>query len=227
MTAARLRSAASAVALAAVSLVCACVSPTVRRHPDLDALLRPVKKVGIMPVRADVSRSSFLGERESLAPDADSARAAVVAALQSELASRGFAVAIVPSGEAYFREHPDRRFLETDVETAADAATVRAFRATSSKDRAAFSGMPAALSELQPVAATVDADALLFARFSEAITTRGFLPTLHDTELEVSLVDAVTGEVLYAGRGAENQSTFSVDPAEFTSVALKGLGRVE
>ncbi|HKC52436.1 MAG TPA: hypothetical protein VKF60_16720 [Myxococcota bacterium] len=227
---------------ALVCTLCSCITPTVRKHPELPARLGSVKKIGIMPVQATVTRVVFTGANESLDPEAAAAGNAIRAEAQNALEARSFAVEVVPLDEETYARSPDLRFETTEVQQAADVAMIRALRSESTSQAEAFAGMRSVLGETQRLARLADADVLLFARYSAFSKSSGevakdvaaslafFAATLghaysysprRESDLVVGLIDAASGEVLYVSHSQGD----SPDPEGLTQEALEAFRR--
>jgi hypothetical protein len=223
--------------------LCACATPAVQ-HPEIVARLGAVKKVGIMPVQAQVTRIVFTGENESLEDKAEIARYSVAQALEQTVRGNEFDAAVVPLDDAAFEADPELRFRVTQVQQAADLAMAAAFQAGSRPSSDELSGALAVLPEVNDLASRVDAEALLFARYSGWEKSGGeiakdvmvsivvFAATLgtlfmwrptNGAGVAVCLIDASTGELLYAHRtGGEG---YQADPYQLTLNALEQFKR--
>lgn len=226
-------------ALAALLCVtCACADrplpPLPRPPPKLDA----VKKIGIMPVEGTVTRIVFTGENEELGANVEVATIAVTESLQRVLAAHGFESELIALDEALFAEKPELRFAATQLQQTADTQIPTAI------DTGSSPGVHALLSEADQLAALVDADVLLFARYigftksggevakDVLLTIVAFVFTLGGLYIRpksggmvaIWAVDASTGEQLYIGSAGSRTSDTS-SPAALAEIALAQFER--
>ncbi len=222
----------------------ACVAPSAVQ-PQTQLRLAGVKKIALVPARASVMEISIPGS-QSLANQVGAARASLEYAAKREVRARGFELVPLPVDETTYRSDPELAFRLTLVQAAADSALERALHG-SSKSEDTLSGTRTVLAETDQLARLVDADALLFLRFvawekstgeiakdaaASAVllfATMGTFTTMAQTSGAVAaacLIDARTGEVLYAGRADTSEGPLvSRDPYELTVRALDQLAR--
>jgi hypothetical protein len=227
-----------------LAALCACATPResevlVHYPPRLSG----VKKIGIMPIGATITRIVFTGENEPVTEEQNAAIAAIGDSELTLLRARGFEAEALPLDEKLFAEQPDLRFQSTQAQKAGELAMVRMIRA---KDRAAAeAATKGALNELSSVAAVSGADALLFTHFEGyvlsggemtkeimksvdfLVLTLGTFTTVakrRGSGIAVCVIDANTGEVLYADSTDSNASRSNV-PEALSKVVLEEFKR--
>lgn len=211
-----------ALGLCACALLSACTTTTLRPHPDLAQELPPSRSIAIMPVESAAFDVGYLGAIDMVEPDAAAAAQTVAQALQRRLAARGRPAAPVRVDEELFQREPESRLRATELQLAADRAMGRVLHTKTPEKREEYFGVRSVLSDLVPFAADTHADALLFTR-STLLTVRTEYGLLsYAGEVEVVLIDAWTGEVLYAG-DASDRSHFHVDIDALAVAALGSL----
>lgn len=224
--------------------LCACTT-TIRKHPEFGARLNSVKKIGVMPTQASVVKIVFTGDNETLDESAADAKTQTESEVLSQIRQRDFTVEMVPLDNAMLETLPDLRFTATQVQKAHDLAMTELYSPEGWMKDSAFSVQRSLGPEVNQVADVVNADALLFATYSGfeksggeiakdvAVTVLVLVATLgrvavtqpwDSAVVQVCLVDAATGEVLYANR-VRTESMFSDNAAELTRAALEDLKR--
>lgn len=228
----------------------ACATPAIQ-HPQLQSRLAGVQKIALVPVQASVIRIVFTGENEQLQGETDAARAAVARAAEQQVRARGLEFAPLRADERAFQSDPELAFQLTLVQVAADAAMQRALQG-SPKSADTLSGTRTVLAETDRLARLVGgADALLFARYiaweksggevakdiaASAVVYLASMGTVfyYTTSSPIGaiavvcLVDARTGEVLYANQlDTDSDIGASMDPYEITMRALEQLEHPE
>ncbi|MEX2207736.1 MAG: hypothetical protein WEF50_16045 [Myxococcota bacterium] len=205
-----------------------------------------MRKVALVPVQASFTRVVLSGDDEQLQGEVDAARADIARAAEEQVRAQKFEFATLPLDEKTFQSDPELAFQLTLVQVAADGAMERALRGSPKSDDT-LSGTRTVLAETDRLARLVDADALLFVRFfgwdksggefakdaaAAAVVfaaSGGMLLAMSQpsgAEVVVCLIDARTGEVLYAKRGdSQSDASASTDPYELTLRALEQLKR--
>ena len=205
-----------------VAGLCAYAGAADRHLSPVRVRLGGVKKVAIMPVEGEIRLVQFLSDDE---PGVEETQAAAAEILKMELLilqSRHFDAESLALGETVFAQKPELRFQVTQVQKNAQTAMM----ALHSGDRiAAEAAIRGSLDELHQFAALVGADAVLFTRL-DGFRRSGFgrvvffLPR-SSTTVEVCLVDANSGEVLFI-----DSSTRSIDPPwRVTELAMEAFER--
>jgi hypothetical protein len=209
------------LALCACALFWGCTSTIERPHPDLATQLPAGRSIAIMPVESAAINISPNGEVDSLDLEAATAARKVVEAVQRHLAARGRTVSIAPLDEAPFQRDPDSRFFLTELQVAADTAMARLLRTQTPEKREEYLGVRSVLGALAPIARATGADALLF--ICSSLVVDRYLPgsPSYRAEVEVLLIDASTGETLYAGDA--KRSGWLGDVAALTVAALGSI----
>jgi len=208
--------------LCACALLSACTSTTLRPHPDLAAQLPPSRAIAIMPVESAALDVGYLGAIDMVEPEAAAAAQAVVQAIQRRLAARGRPAAVARVDEELFQREPESRLGATELQLAADRAMGRVLRTQTPEKREEYFGVRSVLAELAPFAADTHADALLFTRATLLTTRNEYGLVSYAGEVEIVLIDASTGEVLYAG-DASTRSHFHIDVGALAVAALGSL----
>jgi hypothetical protein len=196
-------------ALCGAALLMGCVATKGVRNPNPAVVAPAVPKIAVMPVQTLVVDFDF-AESVTSARSIDAAAAAEIAAtLRQRMSARGADMFVARIDDALFAREPELRFQLTRVQKGADAAAERAYRFKLSKQTSPvgdFYGLRPVLAELQPLAAKLDADELLFASCrivnhrTQVNTPTGY------ADAQILLVDATSGELLSAGRVHEESS---------------------
>jgi len=198
----------------ACALFAGCVSPAVARHPDLASRLPASARIAILPAASSALEVGYTGLVATLDSEADAAGKAAVEAVQSQLAARGHSVVALPLEGV-------RRFEITEVQLAAQRALSRLLRSESKQARDEYYGARSVLEPLVSLARPVNADALLFVGVSQEARRNGLGLVDYQEEVGVVLLDAWTGEVLYAA--AAGRTSHSRD---LTALATAALGEL-
>lgn len=210
------------LALCGCALLWGCTSTTARPHPDLAAQLPAGRSIAIMPVESAAIDVGYLGDVDVLELEAAEAARTALQAVQRRLAERGRAVAAAPVDEALFQREPASRLRVTELQLAADRTMARVLRTQTPEKRDEYFGVRSVLDDLAPVASAAHADALLFVRATQVTTRNQYGWHEHGAEVEVLLIDASTGETLFAG-DATRRSHWAIDVGALAVAALGSL----
>ncbi|HKC50758.1 MAG TPA: hypothetical protein VKF60_08195 [Myxococcota bacterium] len=211
---------------AALCLLLAGLCASAARGGDLGRSSVPVrlagvKKIGIMPIEAAITRLQF---PRADAPAVEEQEAAVADVRDMELkilSAREFNPTLVPLTEKLFTDKPELRFQVTQVQKNAQTAMTMLRTADQTGAEAVIRG---SFDELQQLGALSGADALLFTRVDGWLRTgfgRILFRSRSSTTVAICLIDANTGQVLFV-----DSSTRSIDPLwRVTELALEGFRR--
>ena len=232
-------------ALVAAFLAGACATTTVRQHSAYSTRIREVRRVAVVPPEAQIELVRFQGDNERLRDEEQWVEAQLGALLVEILRGRGFGVERMKLDQAALAALPDLRFETTQIQGQFDQAMGEMYRSREMRVRPARSYQRSLGPEINHLAAQHDAEALVFVRFFEIRRSTGelakdaliaalvfaatfggliFVPGDAGTGIVLSIVDADTGDVLWANTATQHLASGPDLPALVADVLAPFAG---
>ncbi len=189
-------------------LLTACTT-TIRQRPDFHERVAQVVEVGIMPPDVIVTKIMFRGDNERLTKEERGLARQLPPLLLRSLAEHDFTVRVVPLDDEMFKAFPELRFETTQSQLAFARAMNQMYETVDilESDSLTSESLGPEVTQFADVAGV---DTLLFSRYSAFRKSEGELameliiglivggiPVAEGGALEVSLVDGITGDVLW------------------------------
>jgi hypothetical protein len=235
------RCAAHRITALCLLLLAACTT-TIRQHPEFSSRVQAVRNIGFMPPAAAVTLVVFRGDNELLQDETRAIQDRLPGLLADQLKVRDFNVQNVKLDEEALAAHPELRFEASAVQQAFEQALGEMFASPTLFKSKALNYQRTLGPEINRFADFVDAEALVFARYSGfrksggevtrdvlftvllAVATLGAVipvpPPSTGGTLQVCVVDGATGDVLWANQmAAANYS----GPPDLDSLVQKTL----
>lgn len=206
----------------------ACTPPTaLRQHPDFDESRKMIERVVVLPPDVNVERIMFTGENETLDSEEGSYPITLASKAQEILHNNGYATCKVDLLELSAGD-PDLAFQVEQIKNAYEAASKELFEQTVAEDD--YKRFRVTLGPIvNEVADLADADALLLISFEGVTKSDGqmnkeiaanvllsalsgvyYHPIRSASFVEVALIDAATGDVLWVNTYAQEGLTTGI-----------------
>lgn len=203
-----------------VSLASGCAVTPIRQHPDFASAARKVESIGVLPPDVEHVRVVFNGDNERVTEKELTVAAELTQGLETSLKNKHYVVR--PWLDTTQKEqHPNLNFDLQQVRTAYNEAAKQLFDKPANEEESKQYRVSLG-PVVNPIATLVNAEALLYVRFfgfekSGGQQTKDILagallgvltgvvsvPRPDGAAMEVALIDGVTGDVLWANRGAD------------------------
>lgn len=190
-------------------LLTACTT-TIRQHPDFHERVAQVVEVGIMPPEVIVTKIMFKGDNQRLTAEERGLARQIPQLLLRSLAEHDFTVRVVPLDDEMFKAFPELRFETTQSQLAFASAMNQMYKTVDILESNSLTSESLG-PEVTQFADVAGVDTLLFSRYSAFKKSEGELakdiivglivggiPPTEGGALEVSLVDGITGDVLWS-----------------------------
>lgn len=199
-----------------------CAMTPVRQHPDFASAARKVETIAVLPADVSIVRIVFTGDNERLTEQEQTAATELREGLETTLKNKQYTLRPWPT-EEQLNANPNARFELEQVRNAYNEAAKQLFDKPANNEEDSRKYRVTLGSIVNPVTTLVDAEALLYVRYAGYERSGGqqakdiiagallgvltgvvTVPKPYYSELEVSLIDGATGDVLWANRGGND-----------------------
>jgi hypothetical protein len=211
-----------AAAMLALAVASGCSYTPVRQHPDFASAARKVQKIAVLPPDVEYQLLVLTGDNERLPDEERNVTASLTSTLPGLLEKRGYSVREF-SADKLQQAGKDANFTLQQVKTAYGEVSKQLYEQGMLTEDEANQFRVSVGPVVNPVAEALEADGLLLVRYAGfkksdgliakevvsgallgALTGVVVIPAPTGASMEMALLDAATGDVLWANRGAGN-----------------------
>lgn len=211
-----------ALTIVTVAMASGCSYTPVRQHPDFASAARKVQKIALLPPDVEYQLLVLTGDNERLQDEEKKVTANLISTIPTLLEKRGYRV-LPFNADQLQQSGQDTNFTLQQVKTAYTEASKQLYERGLVGEEEAKQFRVSVGPVVNPVAEVLQADALLLVRYAGfkksdgliakevvsgallgALTGVVIIPAATGASMEMVLLDATNGDVLWANRGLGN-----------------------